>query len=252
MTIAVSLQQPKVTTPQKLEEQYEEDYVYSFSDFQEQLSQKIQQGLELSGKEIKILKKTLEWEWKEKQNKIWNQSVEICTTKLFLTLIFLLMCANVSKDILTVIGVCFWIQCFVIGMEFIMFLVLFQRLWCQRKKVKSECKAEEIKFEGDFECKKQRIFDLHEKSDTEKLKMFETFYSEEVEHLDEKMRLLYIQKSFIEKYGSAVIIIYMWIFSAQLVIEAVHTGNHKDIRIASAVVFQAVIMTVLLTVTTLL
>ncbi|KAF1750721.1 hypothetical protein GCK72_017272 [Caenorhabditis remanei] len=238
MTIAISLHQSKELSPK------EEDLriYYTFTYFHSELSREIQEGLKVGEKEINMLKKKLTAEWKWKQYEVCDKPVENCTFKLQLTFITMLLCAVVSKDILDMARLDFWIQCCIFGIESVLFLVIVQQLWCQRRQIKSECDSEKKMLEEDIEngCNTRFCFDSHNKSDKEQLMILENLYSQEVEPLNEKIQLLRNQESCWVMFLASVIIFFCWFCAAQPVMKALTTGSNEDIKLAGRSVAIAV------------
>ncbi|EFO93310.1 hypothetical protein CRE_20949 [Caenorhabditis remanei] len=135
MSIAISLNQSKELSPKETEEEDLRIYYYPFTYFHSVLSRKIQKCSKVSEKELDMLKKKLTAEWKWKQYEVCDKPVENCTHKLQLTFITMLLCAVVSKDILDMARLDFWIQCCIFGIESVLFLVIVQKLWCQRRQI---------------------------------------------------------------------------------------------------------------------
>ncbi|KAF1750720.1 hypothetical protein GCK72_017271 [Caenorhabditis remanei] len=251
MTIAISLHQSKELSPKEEDSRF---YYYSFSNFHIELSHKIQKGSKVTEKELDMLKKKLTVEWKKKQYDVCEKPVELCSYKLCISFITMLTCALISKDILDMARLNFWIQCCIFGIESVLFLVIVQQLWCQRRQIKSECESEKKILEEDIEngCNTRFRFDSHKKTDKEQLMILKNLYSQEVEPLNEKIRLLRKQsarhKSARHKYSvmflASVIIFFCWFCAAKLVIKAMTTGSNEDIELAKRSVAQAIIGTV--------
>ncbi|KAF1750537.1 hypothetical protein GCK72_017087 [Caenorhabditis remanei] len=239
MTIAISLHQSKELSPKEEDSRF---YYYSFSNFHIELSHKIQKGSKVTEKELDMLKKKLTVEWKRKQYDVCEKPVELCSYKLCISFITMLTCALISKDILDMARLNFWIQCCIFGIESVLFLVIVQQLWCQRRQIKSECESEKKILEEDIEngCNTRFRFDSHKKTDKEQLMILKNLYSQEVEPLNEKIRLLRKQISCWVMFLASVVILHYWYCAAKLVIKAMTTGSNEGIKLAKRSVVQAI------------
>ncbi|KAF1750535.1 hypothetical protein GCK72_017085 [Caenorhabditis remanei] len=242
MTIAISLHQSKELSP---EEKDLRIYYYPFTYFHSVLSRKIQKCSKVTEKEMDMLKEKLTGEWKWKQYEVCDKLVENCTFKLQLTFITMLLCAVVSKDILDMARLDFWIQCCIFGIESVLFLVIVQQLWCQRRQIKSECESEKKIIEEDIEngCNTRFCFDSHNKSDKEQLMILKNLYSQEIDPLNEKIQLLHNQTFCWTMFSTSVIILFCWYCAAQPVMKAFKTGSNEDIKLARRSVALAVWVT---------